>query len=469
MHKHLDFYINGRWVAASHRRRLPVIAPATEEVVGEIALASVEDVDLAVMAARGAFESWSASNHADRLELLSNIMVEYAKRAGDLGDAVATEIGAPERLARGAQVATGELQFRNTIEALKRFDREIDRGSTRIVYEPIGVCGLITPWNWPLNQVACKVAPALAMGCTIVLKPSEVSPFSAQIFAEILHAAGIPAGVFNMVFGDGAEAGAALVGHPEVDMVSFTGSTRAGIEVARVAAAGVKRVAQELGGKSPCIILDDAGLPGHVQASVKAMMSNSGQSCNAPSRLLVPQARLAEAIEVASTTTAELLVGPDSGADIGPVASKSQFDRIQDYIQLGLDEGASLVAGGLGRPDSATRGYFVQPTIFADVRNDMSIARQEIFGPVLCILTYRDLDEAISIANDTPYGLAAYVRGADVRLARKLAGRLRAGQVSINGGHDLSAPFGGYKMSGNGREWGDYGLHDFVEVKAIIE
>jgi len=469
MRNHLQFYIDGAWVDPSGSDRLEVINPATEAVAGHIALGNAEDVDKAVRAARRAFATWSLSSVAERIDLLGTIAGEYQKRLPDLADAITEEMGAPAALARGAQAPTGLGHIMGAAAILKDFKFAEDRGKNRIVKEAIGVCGLITPWNWPLNQVACKVAPALATGCTMVLKPSEVAPFSAQIFAEILHAAGVPAGVFNLVNGDGPGVGVALSSHPEVDMISFTGSTRAGIEVARNAAPTVKRVAQELGGKSPNILLDDASLAANVGASVKAMMGNSGQTCSAPTRLLVPGSRMAEVAAVAGEAASAISVGdPLGNAAMGPVVSKAQFDKIQRLIEAGIDEGATLVTGGPGRPDGLDKGYFVRPTVFANVTNDMTIAREEIFGPVLSILGYGSVDEAVAIGNDTEYGLAAYVRGDDLDQARAVASRLRAGQVSINGAFDMAAPFGGYKMSGNGREWGEYGFHDFLEIKAVL-
>jgi aldehyde dehydrogenase (NAD+) len=352
---------------------------------------------------------------------------------------------------------------------LKNYQFEDDRGGYRIFKEPIGVCSFITPWNWPLNQIACKVAPAIATGCTMVLKPSEVAPFSGQIFAEIMHAAGVPAGVFNMIHGDGPGVGVELSRHPEVDMVSFTGSTRAGIEVAKNAAPTVKRVHQELGGKSPNIVLDDDVFSKSIARGVQHVMTNSGQSCNAPTRMLVPSKRMDEAMAVAKATAETIAVGdPTGNAQLGPVVSKVQFDKIQTLIKKGIEEGATLVTGGPDRPEGLEKGYFVKPTVFGNVTNDMSIAREEIFGPVLSILGYESLDQAIEVGNDTEYGLAAYVNGADLDQARKIASRLRAGQVSINGGSDMTAPFGGYKMSGNGREWGDYAFHEFLETKAVL-
>ncbi|MDR6510984.1 aldehyde dehydrogenase (NAD+) [Novosphingobium capsulatum] len=469
MREYTRFYIDGQWVEPAGQETLDVLNPATEAVAGRIALGTAADVDKAVHAARRAFPGWSATSREDRLAILGSILAEYQKRADDLAAAVTEEMGAPVSLARNAQVQIGLAHLATALEILKTFPFTQERGQTLIAREPIGVCGLITPWNWPLNQITCKVAPAIATGCTMVLKPSEIAPFSAQIFTEILEAAGLPAGVFNLVHGDGIGVGVPLSSHPEVDMVSFTGSTRAGIEVARNAAATVKRVAQELGGKSPHIVLDDAYLPQSVAGGVQGMMINSGQSCNAPSRMLVPAARMAEAIESARAAANSITVGPpDGNAQIGPVASQAQFDKIRGLIQSGIDEGATLVAGGVARPEGLDKGYYVQPTVFANVTPDMTIAREEIFGPVLSIMAYQTLDEAIEIGNDTEYGLAAYVSGADIDTARKVAARMRAGQVSINGARDLMAPFGGYKRSGNGREWGDFGFHEFVEVKAVL-
>jgi len=470
MREYLKFYIDGQWVDPVEPKTLDVINPATEAVCGKISMGSAADVDKAVKAARKAFATWSQTSREERLDVLNRILAEYQKRFGDLATAVTEEMGAPASLAQRAQVPIGMAHLATAINVLKDFKFEEDRGPTMIVKEPIGVCAFITPWNWPLNQIVCKVAPAIATGCTMVLKPSEVAPFSGHIFAEIMQAAGVPAGVFNMVHGDGPVVGAAMSSHPEVDMVSFTGSTRAGIEVAKNAAPTVKRVAQELGGKSPNIILDDDAFSKGVAGGVKQMMTNSGQSCNAPTRMLVPSKRMDEAITIARQAASEVTVGdPNGNAMLGPVVSEVQFNKIQKLIQAGIDEGATLVTGGVGRPEGLDKGYFVKPTVFANVNNEMTIAKEEIFGPVLSILGYDTLDQAIQIGNDTEYGLAAYVTSADIAKAREVASKLRAGQVSINGGGgDMMAPFGGYKMSGNGREWGDYAFHEFLETKAML-
>ncbi|TFV56178.1 aldehyde dehydrogenase family protein [Mycobacterium sp. PS03-16] len=469
MREYLKFYIDGQWVDPLRPNTLDVDDPTTEETSGRIALGSSADVDVAVQAARRAFGTWSQTSRQDRLDVLGAIMAEYQKRAGDLADAVSEEMGAPASLASGPQVNLGMGHLATAIDVLKNFAFEEEHGSTLVLKEPVGVCGLITPWNWPLNQIACKVFPALATGCTMVLKPSEVAPYSAQIFTEIIDAAGVPAGVYNLVYGDGPGVGAPLSSHPDIDMVSFTGSTRAGIEVARNAAPTVKRVTQELGGKSPNIVLDDDDFAKSVTAGVSVMMMNSGQSCNAPSRMLVPNSRMDEAAAIARDVAGAVKVGdPDDQNAIGPVASKAQFDKIQGLIQKGIDEGATVVVGGCGRPDGLERGYYVKPTVFTGVTNDMTIAREEIFGPVLCILGYDDLDQALEIANDTDYGLAGYVSGADLDRARAVARRIRAGSVAINHGFDMNAPFGGYKRSGNGREWGQFAFDEFLEIKAAL-
>ena len=470
MRNYLQFYIDGQWVDPVQPKSLDVINPATEAVAGRISIGSAADVDAAVRAARKAFASFSQTEVPQRLQLLESIVAEYQKRYNDVADAITEEMGAPQVLAKKAQAAIGLGHLQTAVQVLKSYKFQEQRGTTLLAREPIGVCALITPWNWPMNQIACKVAPALAVGCTIVLKPSEIAPFSAQIWTEILHAAGVPAGVFNLVNGDGPGVGTALSVHPDVDMVSFTGSTRAGIEVARNAAPTVKRVHQELGGKSPNIILEDADLKAAVTAGVRGVMANSGQSCNAPTRMLVPRKHLTEALAIAKAAAEAVTVGdPASGATIGPVVSASQWDRIQTLLHKGIAEGATVVAGGPGKPAGLERGYYVQPTVLGNVTNDMTVAREEIFGPVLSILAYDSVDEAIVIGNDTPYGLAAYVSGTDLDAVRKVASRLRAGQVNINSAApDLGAPFGGYKQSGNGREWGEHAFGEFLEVKAVL-
>ena len=470
MRDYTKFYINGAWVDPVTAKTLDVINPATESVAGRISMGSAADVDAAVRAARAAFASYSRTTVAERIALLEAIISEYKKRYADMAAAITEEMGAPAMLAQKAQAAMGVGHLSTALNVLKDYHFSETKGTTLLVKEPIGVCGLITPWNWPVNQIACKVAPALAVGCTMVLKPSEIAPFSAQIWTEILHAAGVPAGVFNLVNGDGPTVGAAISSHPEVDMVSFTGSTRAGIEVARNAAPTVKRVHQELGGKSPNIILPDADMQRAVTAGVRAVMSNSGQSCNAPTRMLVPNARMAEVLAIAKAAADATTVGdPASGATIGPVISATQWDKIQTLIERGIAEGAGVVAGGPGKPAGLETGYYVKPTVLGPVKNTATIAREEIFGPVLTILGYDTVDEAVAMANDTPYGLAAYVSGTDLEATRQVASRLRAGQVNINSAApDLMAPFGGFKQSGNGREWGEHAFGEFLEVKAVL-
>ncbi|GAB2656664.1 aldehyde dehydrogenase family protein [Gordonia jinhuaensis] len=464
------FYIDGQWVEPAELNLLDVIDPSTEKPAGQVALGTAADVDAAVAAARRAFATFGRTSREERVELLNAIAAEYQRRSDDLAAAVTEEMGAPGKLSQRVQVPIGLGHLVTAAHSLASYDFTDDRGTTRVVKEPIGVCGFITPWNWPLNQVMCKVAPALATGCTMVLKPSEVSPFSAAIVAEIMDAAGVPAGVFNLVNGDGPGVGTAISAHPDIDMVSFTGSTRAGVDIAMAAAPTVKRVTQELGGKSPNVILDDEALRDNVAAGVRSMMVNSGQSCNAPSRMLVPAARIDEVLDVVREVTPTITVGdPGGNAMLGPVVSERQFDRIQTLIARGIDEGATVVAGGPGRPDDLPVGYYVRPTVFADVTNDMDIARNEIFGPVLVIITYETLDEAIAIANDTEYGLAAYISGVDEDAVREVASAVRAGSVALNGAPlAADAPFGGYKRSGNGREWGDYGFEEFLEVKALL-
>ncbi|MCF3938883.1 aldehyde dehydrogenase family protein [Gordonia tangerina] len=464
------FYIDGSWAEPAELNLIDVINPATEKAAGHVALGTAADVDKAVDAARKAFVTWSQTSVDERVTILNAVVAEYQKRMPDLAAAVTEEMGAPSGLANNVQVPIGLAHLMTAAAQLPTFSFSEDRGTSRIVKEPIGVCGFITPWNWPLNQVMCKVAPALATGCTMVLKPSEVAPFSAAIVAEIFDAAGVPAGVFNLVNGDGPGVGTALAAHPGIDMVSFTGSTRAGIEVAKNAAPTVKRVAQELGGKSPNIILDDEDFAANVAGGVAAMMMNSGQSCNAPTRMLVPSSRMAEAEEAAKSVEATLTVGDPSGdVRLGPVVSEPQFTKIQGLIDRGVAEGAKVVFGGPGRPDDLPTGYYVRPTVFSEVTNDMEIARTEIFGPVLVMIGYDSLDNAIEIANDTEYGLAGYVSGKDVDEVRKVGSRIRAGSISLNGAQlDPVAPFGGYKQSGNGREWGDYAFDEFLEVKSLL-
>ncbi len=465
-----QFYINGEWVDPVNGERLDVVNPATEQVIGEVAMGGVEDVDRAVAAAVAAFETYSQTTREERVDLLSRIVDAYKNRIPDVAKAISEEMGAPMSLAMAAQAPAGLGHFLSTLSVLKRFEFEEDFGSSRVIREPAGVCGLITPWNWPINQIACKVAPALAAGCTMVLKPSEVAPFNAILFAEILDEAGVPAGVFNLVNGDGPTVGAAISSHPDVDMVSFTGSTRAGIEVARNAAPTVKRVAQELGGKSANIILDDTDFSAAISRDVFGVCTNSGQSCNAPTRMLVPNARMDEAAAIAKAAAAQVKVGEpnDSGTTIGPVVSAVQFEKIQALIEKGIEEGATLECGGVGRPDGLNAGYYVKPTVFSHVTNDMTIAREEIFGPVLSLIGYEDDDDAVRIANDTSYGLSGYVSGQSDR-ARNVARRIRTGNVHLNGAPvDNKAPFGGYKQSGNGREWGRYGFEEFLETKAIM-
>ncbi|QYZ68301.1 aldehyde dehydrogenase family protein [Neotabrizicola shimadae] len=468
---HMDkFYINGAWVAPLSANRMGVENPATEEIVAEIALGSEADADRAILAARAAFDAWTVTPVADRIALVKRILDIYNDRYEDFAQVMSTEMGAPIEWARGAQAWAGQVHIESTIRAAEQMAWESMRGTTRIVYEGIGVCALITPWNWPMNQIACKVAPALVAGCTMVLKPSEIAPLSGTLFAQVCHDAGVPPGVFNLVHGTGPEVGARLSSHPEVDMVSFTGSTRAGTAVAAAAAPTVKRVAQELGGKSPNIILPTADLAAAVTAGVEGCFGNTGQSCDAPTRMFVPRDRHDEALAVAKAAAEAVVVGDpaDSATTMGPLISKLQFDKVQRLIQAGIDEGATLVCGGTGRPAGLNRGWFVRPTIFGNVTNDMTVSREEIFGPVLAILPYDSLDDAVRMANDTPYGLAAYIAG-PVADAQPVARRLRAGTVNLNyPAWDTFAPFGGYKQSGNGREYADWGIHDFCEVKGIV-
>ncbi len=471
MDDYRKFYIDGAWTDPVRSRDFPVINPATEGTVATISLGSAEDVNRAVAAARRAFQEFARTSVAERRSLLGQIVECYGRRFDDVAQAISTELGAPLAFAKRSQTRLGSGHMATMQKILEHYPFVEDRGDMRLAREPVGVCGLITPWNWPINQIACKVAPALGAGCTMVLKPSEIAPLSARVFAEILHEAGVPAGVFNLVNGDGPTVGQVIAAHPDVDMVSFTGSTRGGIAVAKAAADSVKRVHQELGGKSPNVILDDGVLEHAVTEGVLECFGNSGQSCNAPSRMLVPRALHDHAVEIARGAGAGLKVGDprDPASDLGPVVSQVQWDKIQRLIRSGIEEGARLVLGGPGRPEGLARGYYVRPTIFAAVTSDMSIAREEIFGPVLAILPFDTEEEAIRIANDTPYGLAAYVSGSDLAQVRRVAERIRAGMIHMNGAPmGLNAPFGGYKQSGNGREWGEFGLEAFVEIKAML-
>lgn len=465
------FYIDGAWVDPVTPTYLDVINPSNEEPFAQIAVGSAADVDRAVAAAKAAFPSFSQTSREDRLKLLERILAAYKARYEDVAQTLSREMGAPLTLARNAQAAVGVGHLTQMIATLRDYQFDEIRGGTLITKEAIGVCGLITPWNWPINQIVCKVAPALAAGCTMVLKPSEVAPLNAIIFAEALHEAGVPPGVFNLVNGDGPTVGAAMSAHPDIDMMSFTGSTRAGILVAKAAADTVKRVSQELGGKSANILLPDVDFNTAVTKGVAGVFTNSGQSCNAPTRMFVPAARSEEVNAIAKAAAAKFTVGDpqDEATQLGPVVSRVQFDKIQDLIQSGISEGARVLIGGTGRPEQLNRGYYIRPTVFADVTQEMRIAREEIFGPVLSILTYRDEEEVITMANNTVYGLAAYVQSGDIEHARRVAARMRAGNVHINyPAWDGAAPFGGYKQSGNGREYADFGLEEFLETKAVI-
>ncbi len=470
MREALKFYIDGQWVDPVEPRTLDVVNPATEAVMGRISLGSPADVDKAVAAARRAEAGFAATSREQRIELLQAILTVFERRHDEVAEAIMEEMGAPWKLAKYAQAESGPEHIAAARDLLKDFAFEERLGDALVVREPIGVCALITPWNWPMNQIAVKVAPALAAGCTMVLKPSEIAPFDAVLFAEILHEAGVPPGVFNLVNGDGPGVGSALSAHPDVAMVSFTGSTRAGVAVAQNAAPTVKRVAQELGGKSANIILDDADFAKAVTRGARGCFDNTGQSCNAPTRMLVPAERAAEAAEIAAAAANAVTVGNprDEQVRMGPVASEAQWRKVQGLIETAIAEGATLAAGGPGRPDGLETGFYVKPTVFADVNNTMTIAREEVFGPVLAILPYDDEDDAVAIANDTPYGLSGYVSSGDRERAMRVAARLRTGMVHINGAHlETLAPFGGYKQSGNGREWGAYGIEEFLEVKSI--
>ena len=465
------FYIDGAWVDRSDAARIAVTNPATEEVIGHIAAGTAADVELAVAAARRAFETFSQTSVAERVALLERVRDLLERRAEELAQAITAEMGAAISFSRAGQCYFGVEHVRVAIEVLRSYELERVVGGIRVHREPIGVVAAITPWNWPLYQITAKVAPALAAGCTVVLKPSELSPFSALLFAQVMHDAGAPPGVFNMVMGTGEAVGAAMAGHPDVDVVSFTGSTRAGVAVAQAAAPTVKRVVQELGGKSPNVFLPDADFAGAVPKGVLGMMRNVGQSCASPTRMVVPRARLAEVEALAKEAAEAIVVGDplDEGSVLGPLANKAQFEKVQALIQAGIDEGAKLLTGGTGRPPGLNRGYFARPTVFSEVTPEMRIAQEEIFGPVLVIQPYEDEEDAVRIANATVYGLSSHVQSADKEAARRVARRIRAGQVHINypawSGH---APFGGYKMSGNGREYGVFALEEYLEVKAIL-
>ncbi|CAB3795682.1 3-succinoylsemialdehyde-pyridine dehydrogenase [Paraburkholderia caffeinitolerans] len=465
------FYIGGEWVEPSPGATFfDIVDPASEERTGKLAMGTGQDADRAIAAARQAFASWSESSREERIALLERIAEIYQRRMPEIAEAVRKEMGAPVFLCNALQAPIGLMQLQASIETLRHFEFETTHAKSYVRREAIGVAALVTPWNWPMNQIVAKVAPALAAGCTVVLKPSEITPLDAMIFAEIMHEAGTPAGVFNLVFGEGRVVGARLSSHPDVDMVSITGSTRAGVEVAISAAPTVKRVTQELGGKSALLILDDADLKAAVASGVAQCMANSGQTCVAPTRMLVQRSRYEEALAIAAAAANAVTVGDpaDPATRMGPISNRGQYEKVQHMIAVGIEEGARVVAGGPGRPDGLTRGFYARPTIFADVRNDMTIAREEIFGPVLVMIPYDDEEEAIRIANDSIYGLAGYIASGDPERARKVAARLRVGSVRINGAMlDITVPFGGYKTSGNGREYGAEGLAEFLECKSV--
>jgi aldehyde dehydrogenase (NAD+) len=471
MYDFRKFFIDGAWVSPAGRRELDVINPATEQAVGKILLGTAEDVDAAVKAARAAFESFAQTSREERVALLERIVTVYKARMQDIAVAISDEMGAPMKLAVNAQAASGLGHLLTTLKVLKTFEFEEQIGTTQVRREPVGVCGLITPWNWPINQISCKVAPALAAGCTVVLKPSEIAPLSAMVLAEVIHDAGLPPGVFNLVNGDGPTVGEAIAAHPDIDMVSLTGSTGAGIRVSKLAADTVKRVALELGGKSANIILPDADLESAVVAGVHSCYTNGGQNCQSPTRMLVHRSQRDEAYAAARRAVEEVRLGDpsDPSTTMGPVVSQAQLEKITALVQSGIDEGATLVVGGPGRPDGLDKGFYVRPTVFGDVTPQMRIAREEIFGPVLSILLYETEDEAVEIANDTPFGLAGFVQSTDPDRARRVANRIRAGRVYLNGApFDRSLPFGGYKQSGNGREFGRFGFEEYLEVKAVL-
>ena len=468
----LKSYINGAWVLpATSTATVDAVNPATEEVCAIVAVCGPDDADRAVRAARAAFDGFAATTLEHRIALVEKLNTIFERRYDEMVTAISTEMGAPYDLSYDAQAESGPGHLRATVKAVREMTWEYDVGTDGIVtHEPIGVCVLITPWNWPINQIVCKVGPALITGCTMVLKPSEIAPLSAQLFAEMVEEAGFPNGVFNMVHGTGASVGDTLTSHPEVDMISFTGSTRAGIQIAKNAADTVKRVAQELGGKSANIVFADSDLEAAVTRGVLDCYGNTGQSCNAPTRMLVEQSVYDEAVAIAARVTKAAQLGDprEKGPHYGPVVSKAHYDKIQALIQVGIDEGAQLVAGGTGRAEGFDRGYYVKPTVFAGVHNKMRIAQEEVFGPVLVLIPFKDEADAIAIANDSPYGLYAYVQTSDMDRAHRVARHLRVGGVSINGtSQDYMAPFGGYKQSGNGREYGEFGVRDFLEIKSI--
>ncbi len=465
------FYINGEWVSPESKNTINVINPANEDIICDIILGNNSDLDKAVNSAKKAFQNYSLFSKEDKLLILDNIISAYKKRMNDLSNAITNEMGAPKTLSEKAQVPSGLGHFIQARKILETFKFEENLNSSLVKKEAIGVCGLITPWNWPLNQIACKVAPALAAGCTMILKPSEIAPLSAIIFAEILHEAGVPKGVFNLINGTGAEIGLNMSKHADIDMMSFTGSTSAGISVAKNSADSVKRVTQELGGKSANIILNDADFERVVSKGIFHCMNNTGQSCNAPTRMLIPVEQMDEAIAIVKTTIEKIKVGNPSDEQVvmGPLANKTQYTKVIKYIKEGIDEGATLVAGGTEFPEGLDKGYFIKPTVFANVKKNMKIAKDEIFGPVLSLIGYRSEQEAIDIANDSDYGLSGYISSTNNEKALKIASKIRTGMIHINYAPvDQALPFGGYKMSGNGREWGKYGIEDYLETKAII-
>lgn len=464
-------YIDGKWIEPEGADFRDVVNPATEEVSGKMVLGTASDVDAAVAAAKRAFENFSQTTREERLDILDRIIAEYQKRMPEMAAVITLEMGAPAFLANKAHAPSGIGHLMTARKILENFPFEEDNGLTRVAKEPIGVVGMITPWNWPINQIACKVAPAIATGCTMVLKPSEVAPYSCQLFTEIMDAAGVPKGVYNVVYGEGLSVGEAISGHPDVDMVSVTGSTRMGAAVQANAAKTIKRVTQELGGKSANIVLDDANFEEAVARETISVMRNTGQTCTALTRMLVPAGRMDEAAAIAAQAASTVVTGDPTaeGTTMGPIANAQQYEKVGILIEKGVEEGARVVAGGPGRPEGLDKGFFVKPTVFADVTPDMTIAREEIFGPVLSIIGYTDEEDAIRIANDSPYGLSGAVQSADVDRARKVASKMRTGMVYINGAAgDLSAPFGGYKQSGNGREWGPHAFNDFLELKSVL-